>query len=120
MPTVDDARIWGSEQGLWTADADHYREIIADDCLMVLPDQPNIFTGTEAVDAVSKTPRWTITTFTDQRVSRPQEGLIVIAYAVTASRDEETYSAHCTTTYRRLSHDEWRVIQHQQSPVLLG
>ena len=115
---MDDARIWGSEKGLWTADADHYREIIADDCLMVLPDRPNIFTGSEAVDAVSKTPQWTTTTFSDQRVSRPQEGLIVIAYTVAASRDEEAYSAHCTTTYRRLSQDEWRVIQHQQSPVL--
>jgi len=85
---------------------------------MVLPDRPNIFTGAEAVDAVSKTPRWTTTTFSDKRVSRPQEGLIVIAYAVAASLDGGTYYAHCTTTYRRSSHDEWRVIQHQQSPVL--
>ena len=115
---MDDARIWGSEEGLWKASADHYSEIISEDCLMVLPDHPNIFTGAEAVDAVSKTPRWPTTTFTDRRVSRPQEGLIVIAYTVTAGRDEESYSAHCTTTYRRLAPDEWRVIQHQQSPVL--
>ena len=46
---MDDARIWGSETGLWTADPDHYREIIASDALMVLPDAPYVFTGDDAV-----------------------------------------------------------------------
>jgi hypothetical protein len=32
--------------------------------------------------------------------------------------DDETYEAHCTSTYRRLSHEEWRVVQHQQTPRL--
>ncbi|RZJ89552.1 MAG: DUF4440 domain-containing protein [Brevundimonas sp.] len=114
---MDDARLWGSEEGLWTADPEQYRQTIDDECLMVLPDAPHVFSGAEAVAAVSRTPRWSSVAFSAQAVARPQEGLIVIAYAVTAQRDEQSYSAHCTTTYRRLEHEVWRVIQHQQSPT---
>ena len=114
---MDDARVWGSEKGLWTADPEHYRAVVDDDCLMVLPDKPYIFDGHAAVDEVSRTPRWDEVTFDDQKVSRPQDGVIVIAYRVDARRGQDSYAAHCTTTYRRLGHDDWRVIQHQQSPV---
>lgn len=114
---MDDARLWGSEEGLWTADPEQYREIIDDECLMVLPDAPYVFNGAEAVAAVSRTPRWSEVAFSAQHVARPQEGLIVIAYAVTARRGEQAYSANCTTTYRRLEHEVWRVIQHHQSPT---
>lgn len=114
---MDDARVWGSEEGLWTADPEHYRAVVDDDCLMVLPDKPYVFDGEAAVAEVSRTPRWDDVAFQDQKVSRPQDGLIVIAYRVDASRGEDRYAAHCTTTYRRLAHDDWRVVQHQQSPV---
>jgi hypothetical protein len=113
---MDDARVWGSEEGLWVGDAANYRETIASDALMVLPDAPYVFTGDAAVAEVSKTPRWTSVEFSDQAVSRPQEGLIVIAYGVTASKDGDRFVARCTTTYRRVEHDHWVVVQHQQSP----
>ena len=113
---MDDARLWGSEEGLWTADADQYRAVIDGECLMVLPDTPHIFKGEAAVAEVSRTPRWTQVVFADQKVSRPQDGLIVIAYAVRATREAETYEACCTTTYRRLAHEDWRVVQHHQTP----
>jgi hypothetical protein len=54
---------------------------------------------------------------------RPQEGLIAIAYKAEASREGATgYTAYCTTTMRRLEHEEWRVVQHQQTlaPVAGG
>ena len=115
---MDDARVWGSEEGLWTADAAHYRETVDPDCLMVLPDPPYVFGGGEAVEEVSRTPRWTQVAFSEQKVSRPQEGLIVIAYKVEASKDGgAAYAAWCSTTYRRIEHDVWRVIQHHQTPV---
>lgn len=113
---MDDARIWGSEEGLWMADGDRYRAIIDPECLMVLPDRPHVFSGEDAVAEVSRTPRWTEVAFSDQTVSRPQEGLIVIAYAVRAARGADAYEAWCTTTYRRLEHDQWRVVQHHQTP----
>ncbi len=118
---MDDERIWGSEEGLWTGDAENYHATIDEQCLMVLPSRPFIVTGQQAADAVSRTPRWTRVTFTDRQVARPQEGLIVIAYNARAERDgEQAYEAHCTTVYRRLEHDKWRVVQHQQTPPLAG
>ena len=113
---MDDVRVWGSEEGLWSGDADHYRAVIDSDCLMVLPDSPHVFNGEDAVAEVSRTPRWTEVAFSDQRVSRPQNGLIVIAYAVRATRETEAYAAWCTTTYRRIEHDDWHVVQHHQTP----
>ena len=117
---MDDARVWAFEDSLWKADARHYRESIDEACLMVIPQPPYVVAGTQAVAAVADTPRWTEVMFSDQHISRPQEGIIVIAYSVDASRpDDQPYQAHCTSTYRRLAHDEWRVIQHQQTPKLV-
>jgi hypothetical protein len=44
--------------------------------------------------------------------------LIVIAYRAEAAKGDERYVAHCTSTYRRLEHEVWRVVQHQQTPPL--
>lgn len=116
---MEDRRVWEFEESLWTADADHYREAVDDDCLMVVPAAPHVVAGREAIEAVINTLRWSEVRFEQQQVSRPQEGLIVIAYQVTASKpDAEDYTAFCTSTYRRIEHDVWRVVQHQQTPPL--
>lgn len=116
---MDDERIWSFEEGLWTADPDRYQASIDGSCLMVLPAAPHVFAGDEAVRAVQHTPRWSRVEMRDRRVSRPQEGLIVIAYAASAEREGHApYTAHCTTVIRRLGHDDWKVVQHQQTPPL--
>jgi ketosteroid isomerase-like protein len=116
---MDDARVWSFEEGLWTGDADHYRTLVDAECLMVLPTPPYVFSGEQAIAAVSDTPRWTTVDLSERRIARPQGGLIVVAYEVTAERDGvPSYQARCTSTYRRIAHDEWRVIQHQQTPPL--
>ena len=115
---MDDDRVWSFEKSLWTGGADHYRELVDDECLMVLPQPPFVLSGSQAIEAVADTPRWSDLELSEQRISRPQEGLIVIAYHAKVSRDDETYEAHCTSTYRRLEHDKWRVVQHQQTPPL--
>ncbi|HEY0148762.1 MAG TPA: DUF4440 domain-containing protein [Allosphingosinicella sp.] len=113
---MDDERVWSFERDLWVGDPELYAHTIDDQCLMVLARPPFILTGQEAIAAVKATPRWTDVAFADQRVSRPQEGLLVAAYRVRASKDDsEGVEAHCTTTYRRLGHEEWRVVQHQQA-----
>ena len=118
---MDDERVWGFEHSLWVGDAEHYRALIDDECLMVLPAAPFLLGGQQAVDAVASTPRWAKAELSERRVSRPQEGLIVIAYKANAEREGVSpYEAHCTSTYRRLAHDEWRVIQHQQTPPLMA
>jgi hypothetical protein len=113
---MDDARIWSFEESLWTGDADHYRGAIDAECVMVVPADPFVITGEQAIAAVSDTPRWSSVSLSDKQVMRPQEGLIVIGYRAVALRDQgEAYTAWCTSTYRRLAHDEWRVVQHQQT-----
>lgn len=117
---MEDDRIWSFEEGLWTGDAEHYRALIDDECLMVVPAPPYVMGGADAIDAVSKTPRWTSVTLSERQVKRPEEGLIVIAYKAEARKDDgEAYTAHCTSVIRRLAHDDWRVIQHQQTPPLV-
>ena len=115
---MDDDRIWDFERSLWVEGAENYRAKIDDECLMVLPQPPFVYGGQQAIDAVSNTPVWDDVELSEQQVIRPQEGLIVIAYRARASRGEESYEAHCTTTLRWLAHEVWRVVQHQQTPPL--
>ncbi len=115
---MEDERVWAFEESLWTADAEHYETCVDDGVLMVLPSEPHVLYGGEATEAVKHTPRWSEVELTQRKVSRPQEGLIVVAYHARASRDGEAYEAWCTSTYRRLAHGEWRVVQHQQTPPL--
>ena len=113
---MEDERIWEFERGLWIGGEDRYRELIDDECVMVLPAPPFVMSGEEAIASVSDTPRWEEVDFDRQQVMRPQEGLIVIAYAVRARREgRQEYQAYCTSTLRRLAHEEWRVVQHQQT-----
>lgn len=115
---MDDDRVWNFEESLWSGDAENYAKLIDDKCLMVLPTPPYVFDGRQAIAAVSETPRWTSAKFSDNRIERPEEGLIVVAYHVDAERGDERYEAHCTSTYRRRGHEDWQVVQHQQTPPL--
>ncbi|GLS42855.1 DUF4440 domain-containing protein [Methylobacterium brachythecii] len=117
---MDDDRVWSFEKSLWLGDAENYRKLIDEECLMVLPQPPFVLSGKQAIEAVANTPRWIDVELSNRQVARPEEGLIVIAYHARASREDETYEAHCTSTLRRLSHEEWRVVQHQQTtPVAI-
>ena len=112
---MDDDRVRKFETELWLGGGDVYRERVAADCQMVVPAQPFLLSGAEAVEAVEKTPRWSAVDFSDLRISRPEEGLIVLSYKADASRGEERYQAYCSSTYRRIAHEDWKVVQHQQT-----
>lgn len=114
---MEDARLWAFEEELWLGGAEVYREKVDPQCVMALPATPFLFDGEAAIAAVEHTPRWERVAFADQRVARPQEGLIVIAYRVKAERADQSYHALCSSTLRRLSHDHWTVVQHQQTPL---
>ncbi|MCT8002330.1 nuclear transport factor 2 family protein [Sphingomonas sanguinis] len=115
---MEDARLWSFEESLWTEGPDNYREKVDPEVVMVLPRPPFVLSGSAAIDAVADTPVWDRAELTERQVSRPQEGLIVIGYHVAAHRGDEHYEAHCTSVIRRLEHEVWRVVQHQQTPVL--
>lgn len=118
---MDDTRIWAFEESLWKADRDHYAASIDEGYVAVIPSPPYLIHGKDAADTLAATPRWAEVAFADTVVTRPEEGLIVIAYRVTASGGENdaAYEARCSSVYRRLGHEDWRVVQHQQSPVLV-
>lgn len=115
---MDDERIWSFEESLWIGDAENYRRLIDEECVMALPAQPYVFTADAAIKAVQDTPRWTEVRFSEQKVQRPEEGLIVIAYKADARRDDEEYQAYCTTSMRRRGHEDWLVVQHSQLPPI--
>jgi len=112
---MDDDRVRAFETALWVGGEEVYRQSVDRACLMVLPEAPFLMEGADAIAAVSRTPRWQEVELSDLRISRPREGLIVIAYGVRASRQGEAFAAHCTSTYLRIAHEQWRVVQHQQS-----
>ncbi len=116
---MDDQRLWDFETSLWTEGPDNYREKVDTEVVMVLPHPPFVLRGDAAIGAVAETPVWDSAELTERQVSRPQEGLIVIGYRVHAQSADEAYEAHCTSTIRRLEHEVWRVVQHQQTPVLV-
>ncbi|GGD59961.1 DUF4440 domain-containing protein [Erythrobacter arachoides] len=113
---MNDDRIWEFERELWLGGGDVYREKVASDCIMALPAEPILFDHGAATKAVEDTPRWSEVAFAEKRVTRPEEGLIVIGYRVHARREGSDYHALCTSTLQRLAHEEWVVIQHQQTP----
>jgi len=117
---MDDERIWKFEHSLWVASPDEYRAKVDDECQMVLPRPPYVLSGGEAIQGVIDTPQWDEVELTERRVSRPQEGLIVIGYQASAKgAGAQPYVAWCTSTYRRLEHEHWTVVQHQQTPPLV-
>jgi hypothetical protein len=115
---MDDDRIWRFEEKLWLGGEEVYHALIDEECVMALPAQPHVFDRTAAIEAVAHTPRWSEVRFSEQRVQRPEEGLIVIAYKAEAKREGEAYEAYCTTTMRRRGHEDWLVVQHSQLPPL--
>ena len=115
---MQDDRLWGFEQSLWLEGRENYREKVDPEVVMVLPQPPYVLSGEEAIGAVMATPVWDRAELADRRVSRPQEGLIVVGYRVRAEKDGHArYEAWCSSVYRRLEHEAWRVVQHQQTPV---
>ncbi|RST31754.1 DUF4440 domain-containing protein [Sphingomonas ginkgonis] len=111
---MEDARIWSMEEKLWRGGADVYDELVDENVVMALPAEPHVFSRERAKEAVKSTPHWDEVRFSDQRVERPEEGLIVIGYRVEASGGGQSYEAFCTSTIRRLGHEDWKVIQHSQ------
>ena len=111
---MDDDRVWNFEESLWRASDERYHERVDPECIMALSHRPHLFRGEAAVEAVSGTPEWDEVTFSDTAISRPEEGMIVVGYRVTAAKGDTRFQAACTSVYRRRAHDDWTVIQHAQ------
>lgn len=115
---MDDNRVWSFEESLWRASDERYHERVDPECIMALSHAPHLFAGRDAVEAVSHTPEWDNVSFDNKSVSRPEEGMIVVGYKVSAEKGETRFIAACTSVYRRKGHEDWTVVQHAQ--VALG
>ncbi|WP_435164158.1 hypothetical protein [Falsirhodobacter sp. 1013] len=115
---MDDTRVWAFERGLWQATDERYHERVDPECIMALSHEPYLASGEDAISAVSGTPEWDEVEFSDDTISRPQEGLIVVGYRVRAAKGDNIFTAACTSVYRRRAHEDWTVVQHAQ--VALG
>ncbi len=115
---MEDARLWSTEESLWKGGRDVYEKLVSKDCLMVVPAEPYVVSGEQAIDAVSNTPRWEDVRFSDQRIARPEYGMIVCAYHVEATRGDEQCACYATSTYQRCGDHDWQVVQHQQTVPL--
>lgn len=114
---MDDQRALAIEESLWTGDPSGYPDLIDPACLMVIPAPPHVLPAAEALRTMSKGQRWSRVTFHDPHSARPEEGLIVLAYRATANKhDGSNYVADCTSTWRRQGHEDWKLVQHQQTP----
>ncbi len=91
---MEDDRVWSFEKSLWTGDADHYRQLIDEECVMVVPTPPFVLQGDAAIEAVAATPRWDEIQISDGRIVRPQEGLIVVAYRANARKEGGRKASH--------------------------
>jgi hypothetical protein len=111
---MEDERIWAMEEQLWHGGEEVYDRLVDSEAVMALPAKPFLFSRDAAREAVKNTPRWDKVRFSNQQVSRPEEGLIVIAYEVEARRGGETYRCFASSTMRRRGHDDWTVVQHSQ------
>jgi hypothetical protein len=111
---MEDERIWAMEEKLWRGGGEVYEQLVDENVVMALPAEPFIFSRDEAKAAVEKTPRWDDVRFSEQRVTRPEEGLIVIGYRVEASRGDETYRCFASSTLMRRGHEDWTVVSHSQ------
>ena len=111
---MDDERIWAMEEKLWHGGEEVYDRLVDENVVMALPAEPFLFSHESAKAAVKNTPRWEEVRFSEQTVTRPHEGLIVIGYRVEASRGEEKYRCVASSTLMRRGHEDWTVVQHSQ------
>lgn len=107
--------LWREEREFWTLGVAEAMRKLDEGCLMAFG-PTGILTRRRVIETLTEAPRWQEVTMTDRAVVETND-ICVLAYRATARRaGADTYRALCTTTWRRTGGD-WRIIQHQQTPV---
>lgn len=92
-----------------------YKEVLADEVLVLLPGGLVIDDRARVIDSMSGDP-WEHYELSDERVLTLGAGAAVITYRVSARRGDTRYAALLSSTYVR-DREEWRLVLHQQTPV---
>ncbi len=113
--TPDDT-LWDLEERFWTGGADSARHMTAKDAVFVFPYPVGILSGDALWREVDVAQRWRSIVMSERQISR-QEKIGVLAYRVSAERNDVTiYEALCTSTYLN-DEGDWLRLAHQQTPI---
>jgi uncharacterized protein (TIGR02246 family) len=92
-----------------------YREVMADDGLMVFPRL--VLDKAATLRAIAGERPWSSFELEDVREIAATPDSAVVVYRATAQREgEERYEANMTTVYARRD-GRWRLVLHQQTPM---
>jgi len=97
------------------AAADFYRDVLADDVLMLLPGGLVIDDRDTVIQSMNGEP-WSTYDLVDERVHDLSDASAVVAYRGTAQREGVDYEALFNSTYIR-DESGWKLALHQQTPV---
>lgn len=114
---------WDLERSLWLEGVDRYDALLAPEALLVFADPVGALDRAETLAALRAAPRWTSADFSRRRVAVPQADVCVLAYRVTAARDDGAAPtvATCSSTWLWIDGEAeqggWRLVAHQQLPA---
>lgn len=115
---MTDEEAWRIEESLWKGSAADFADRVSANCLMAFADPVGVISGTEAAEGLIALERWATVDITAEKIARPGEDLIILAYRAEGQRDlAPAYRAYCTSTYHRSAGGRWLLVQHQQTPI---
>jgi hypothetical protein len=113
-----DESLLALERRLWNADEDTYRDVLAEEAVMVFPEPTGVLERAEILESVASGDRWRRVEFTGDRTLEVDDGVVQLVYEARAERREggSTYEALVTSTYVR-EDGSWKLTSHQQTPT---
>jgi hypothetical protein len=104
------------ERRLWLEGTAAYRELLADDAVIVVPMQGGILDRDACLAAIAAAPRWEGVEFRGAQVASPGIDLTLLVYQAEASRGATRWSALCSSLWRQTAEGP-RLVLHQQTPL---
>jgi hypothetical protein len=104
------------ERRLWLEGPAAYRELLADDAVIVVPMQGGILDRDACLAAIAEAPRWQEIAFRGAYVASPGVDLTLLVYQAEASRGGTQFKALCSSLWRETAEGP-RLVLHQQTPL---
>jgi Domain of unknown function (DUF4440) len=104
------------ERRLWLEGPAAYRELLADDAVVVVPMQGGILDRDGCLAAIAQAPRWRRVEFRGAQLASPGIDLTLLVYRAEAARDGTRWAALCSSLWRETAGGP-RLVLHQQTPL---
>lgn len=110
-----DELLFALEERFWKEGAAYYRRQLADDAVMVFPD--DVLVSDQIPDTVEGGKRWTHVELEEHRLIELTHGAALVTYKATARREDGApYVARASSAYVNDGR-RWKLAFHQQTPV---